>query len=280
MRIHAIQTGSVAIKTRQMRGEGHGLRRNLAVFSDPVWTDPLPIYAWLIEHPEGLIVVDTGETSRTAEPGYFPSWHPYFRRAVRSYVAPEEEIGPKLRAMGFDPSDVRWVVMTHLHTDHAGGLGHFPKSEILVSRSEFGAAGGALGKLRGYLPQHWPGWLSPRFVDFSDGPLGPFPTSQRLTKAGDVVLLPTPGHSPGHLSVAVMESEQTVLFAGDLSYTERLMLDQAVDGVSPNERLARESLQRMHALATSRPLIYLPSHDPHSPHRLHSRTPAYPAAAR
>jgi hypothetical protein len=43
----------------------------------------VPILAWVIEHPEGIIVVDTGETARTAEPGYLPSWHPYYRFAVR-----------------------------------------------------------------------------------------------------------------------------------------------------------------------------------------------------
>lgn len=51
---------------------------------DRRWTDPLPIYAWLIEHPEGLIVVDTGETAEVNDPGYFPRWHPYFRLDSRS----------------------------------------------------------------------------------------------------------------------------------------------------------------------------------------------------
>lgn len=249
MRIHAIQTGTVAVKKSQIQAKGHGLARNIAVFTDPDWTEPLPIFAWLIEHPEGLILVDTGETSRTAQRGYFPSWHPYFRIAVRSQVEPDDEVGPKIQALGFMPSDVRWVVMTHLHTDHAGGLGHFPKSEILVSRSEFSAASGTLGKLRGYLPQHWPSWFSPRLVDIPADAFGPFPESLPLTNEGDVVLVSTPGHSAGHMSVAVVETEQTILLAGDLSYTEQLMLDLSVDGVSPNESKAFNSLQRMRELA-------------------------------
>ena len=61
MTIHAIQTGSVRIKRSQVRGRGHGLRRRLAVFADPQWTDWLPTYAWMIDHPEGIIVVDTGQ---------------------------------------------------------------------------------------------------------------------------------------------------------------------------------------------------------------------------
>ncbi len=75
MKIHALQTGTVAIKERQRRGVGHGTRRRVNTLLDRVWTEPLPIYAWAIEHPEGLIVVDTGETARALEPAYFTRWH-------------------------------------------------------------------------------------------------------------------------------------------------------------------------------------------------------------
>ena len=65
MKIHAIQTGTVAIKTRQRSGKGEGFGRLVNTLLDPEWTPMLPIYAWVIEHPEGVIVVDTGETART-----------------------------------------------------------------------------------------------------------------------------------------------------------------------------------------------------------------------
>src|SRR5574340_510062 len=150
MRIHAIQTGTVAIKERQRHGVGHGLRRRLNTLVDKAWTEPLPIYAWVIEHSEGLIVVDTGETARASEPGYFPRWHPYYRFGVRTWVKPEEEIGPQLEALGMKAIDVRWVVLTHMHTDHAGGLHHFPKVEILVSRTEYKLTSGLGGRINGY----------------------------------------------------------------------------------------------------------------------------------
>ncbi len=86
MRIHTMQTGTVAIKQRQRQGVGLGTRRRLNTLFDSAWTEPLPIYVWVIEHPEGIIVVDTGETARAAEPGYFPWWHPYYRFNVREWV--------------------------------------------------------------------------------------------------------------------------------------------------------------------------------------------------
>lgn len=268
MKIHAIQTGTVQIKAAQRQSKGGVLHTIL----DRDWTEPLPIYAWAIEHPEGVILVDTGETGRTAEPGYLPWWHPYFRLAVREWVSPEEEVGPQLRKVGISPADVRWVVMTHLHTDHAGGLHHFPKAEILLSAQEYRAASGLMGRVRGYLPHRWPAWLQPTFATFGDGPLGAFAASQRLTRAGDVILVATPGHSPGHLSVILQEEGgPDLFFAGDTSYTEALMLAQIVDGVAPDPVAARDTLARIRHQSGARPTVYLPSHDPQSAERLRLR---------
>ena len=82
----------------------------------------LPILCWAIEHPDGLVVVDTGESSAATPPW----WDVFGRTCVRFAVAPEDEAGPRMRALGLDPGAARWVVMTHMHGDHAGGLEHFP----------------------------------------------------------------------------------------------------------------------------------------------------------
>jgi len=271
MKVHAIQTGTVAVKSRQREAKGRGAGRLASTLIDRTWTQALPIFAWLIEHPEGLIVVDTGETARVADPGYFPWWQPYFKLGVREWVAAEEEIGPKIRALGFSPDDVRWVIMTHLHTDHAGGLSHFPKSEILVYRPEFENASGLMGKARGFLPHRWPEGFAPRLFALEPEPFGPFPHSLRLTGAGDVRIVATHGHTRGHVSVVLEEGPQSVFFAGDTSYTQALMVDQAIDGVAPDERAARETLRRIRELGRERPLVYLPSHDPAAATRLDAR---------
>jgi glyoxylase-like metal-dependent hydrolase (beta-lactamase superfamily II) len=270
-KVHSIQTGTVAVKARQQQGIGHGQARLARTLIGRNWTEPLPILAWLIEHPEGLIVVDTGETAHVAGPGYFPWWQPYFKLGVREWVAADHEIGPRIRALGLFPEDVRWVIMTHLHTDHAGGLGHFPDSEILVHRPEFENASGLRGKARGFLPHRWPHWFSPHLFDLEAEAFGPFPQSLRVTEAGDVRIVATHGHTRGHVSVVLDEGPRLVLFAGDSSYTETLMINGAIDGVAPDEPAARETLRRIRELARERPVVYLPTHDPESADRLEAR---------
>ena len=269
MRIHTIQTGTVAVKKSQQQGSrGDGPIRLLNTMLDPTWTEPLPILAWVIEHPEGVIVIDTGETARTAERGYLPWWHPYFKLGMKAFVRPEQEIGPQLRDLGIPPEEVRWLIMTHLHTDHAGGLYHFPRSEILVSRVEYDQAAGFSGQLRGYLSNHWPDWFAPRLIDFRTQAVRNFPKSYTVTRAGDVQLIPTPGHTAGHLSVILRAGERSYMFAGDASYTQQGLIDQIVDGVSLNRQLARQTLARLRDYVEVIPTIYLPSHDPDSADRL------------
>ena len=80
----------------------------------------MPIYAWAVEHRDGVIVVDTVQGAQLLETG--KSLRPYIPTKVAFRIDREEEIGPQLRAFGSGPRDVKRVVLTHLHMDHDGGL--------------------------------------------------------------------------------------------------------------------------------------------------------------
>jgi glyoxylase-like metal-dependent hydrolase (beta-lactamase superfamily II) len=208
MKIHCLTTGAVRPKAGR-----RGLRRYLL----PRWDEhTLPVNLFVVVHPRGVCLFDSGQTWRATEPGYLPQWHPFLRLA-RFELTREDEAAAQLRRLGIQPEQVRWLVLSHMHTDHVGGVSAFADAEILVSRVEWGIARGLPGRIRGYLPQHWPPGLSPALVDFNGPPLGPFPASYDLTGDGALTLVPTPGHTRGHLSMVVQTQAGRFLCCGDVA---------------------------------------------------------------
>ncbi len=207
MEVERFSTGRVRPK-RASRGP----RRYLPGGWSP---DTLPVNVFLVHHPAGLCLFDTGQTARAATPGYHPRWHPFLRLA-RFELAPEDEIGAQLRRRGVDPESVRWVVLSHLHTDHVGGVGAFPGAEVIVSRVEWERARGLAGRLRGYVPQHWPAG-EPVLVDLAGPAVGPFPGSFDLSGDGRLLLLAAPGHTPGHLALLACDGAGGFFLGGDLA---------------------------------------------------------------
>ena len=272
MNVHAISTGTVKITRNWQIGRGPDSLRLLYALLDTRFTDWLPIYAWVIEHPEGLILIDTGIPQNANAFTLRPPFMPLVRRAAHFKIeSVQEEVGPKLQQLGFAAKDVRWVIQTHLHQDHDGGLQYFPKAQILIGRDEWNAAQGLKGQLAGYLNWRWPGWLTPTLVDFAPDPDGIFRGRYTLTRAGDVHLVSTPGHSHGHLSVMLEESDSLIFFAGDTAYRQDLLVAGKVDGVAPDPAAERDSHRRILRLAAQRAIVYLPTHDPASATRLAER---------
>ena len=82
-----------------------------------------------------------------------------------------------------------------------------------------------------------------------------------MTADEEIVVIPTPGHTPGHVSVLVRGSSPSILLAGDTSYSLDLLLQGKVDGVSPDPAITRKTLSQIRELARQEPLVYLPTHD-------------------
>ncbi len=74
--VSILETGTIRIRPshRTQTANRPILFRRLRVLTDRGWTEPLPINTHLIEHPEGLILFDSGESPRASHPGYFPKW--------------------------------------------------------------------------------------------------------------------------------------------------------------------------------------------------------------
>ncbi|MBA2523147.1 MAG: N-acyl homoserine lactonase family protein [Solirubrobacterales bacterium] len=273
MKITPIQTGQVQIKSRHVEARRDARpARILDVLVDREWSPRLPIYCFAIEHPEGLIVVDTGESSHANDPGYQPRWHLFAQKSERRWVEPKEEIAPQMRNLGLDPGAVRWLVMTHMHGDHAGGLEHFKGADVLMSAREAAMAFSRTGPLNGYFNSHYPSWLTPQRLAFDRDPWEGFDASFSLTEDAKIRLVPTPGHTLGHLSVVVEQPDHLVLITADACYSEAALLAGTVDGVAQDEKAHRRSTALLRELCVQHPVVVVPSHDPDGPRRLAETT--------
>ncbi len=267
LKVHAIPTGSVAVK-RSHRGPGIGIVQILADFR---WTEYLPIYTWVIEHPEGILLIDTGENARAGGPDYFacdPQMGFVYHKILRLQVAPQQEIIPQLQSIGIQAEDVRWVVQTHLHLDHMDGLSGFPKSEILISQTEYQHPSGAVMCLL-------PNWLKPHLLAFKAQNDPIFGSSYPLTKAGDIRIVPTPGHTYGHQSVILQTASVDFIFAGDTSFSDKQLLQGKIAGISADKSAARQTYANILRYCSEKPTVYLPSHDVASGKRMEERQVLY-----
>lgn len=250
MQIHALSTGTVQIKTAMARGRSP--LRIAQTLLDRDYTGELPIHAWLIEHPEGPILVDTGELATSRD---LP--------IARFSISREQEIDKQLESLGVTPGDLRRVVLTHLHGDHINGLRRLPEVEVLAS-DEALARGGSRK-----LARHG---TRPRNLSLTAEPFGAFARSAPITADGSVLAVPVPGHARGQIAVVVVEDDCHVMLAGDSAYTDQQLLDLHPDGVSISARLAIGSMGTIIDHARRHPTVFLPSHDPQSAARLQART--------
>lgn len=261
--------------------------RVLTILRDKEWTVQLPFLTFLVEHPEGRFLFDTGELSpasamtaagkhKRAE-RFIRRIHPFLRRGLDIDVLPADEIGAQLAAMGVDPArDLAGVIVSHLHHDHADGLSQVAGPPVLVSRENYEVSRGLRGLGHGAMPHRWPAGLDADLVDLVSGD-GPFPASHPLTSDGRLELVSTPGHMAGHMSMIVRGDDATYLLTGDATYSQEALVAGRVDRMAEDADAAGKTLHAMDAFARAESAVVLPSHDADSIRRCAERE-AYPGA--
>jgi glyoxylase-like metal-dependent hydrolase (beta-lactamase superfamily II) len=232
----------------------------------------LPIFTFLISHPEGNILFDTGMSPSCNDPGYFPFWAPGIKIMSQIHIQPNEGIGSQLRAKGVEPSSLKAVVVSHVHHDHSGGLSDLEGAPVFMNKEHWEAFKNPIkSTIQGAAPSHWPKDFKPELLEAKGGPIGPFERSYPITSDGNVVAVDTPGHMPGHVSLVVFGEDATYFLTGDATYNLELLDREEVDGVSDDMLKAAETLRKIKQLARERPLIVLPSHDTKSKERLEGK---------
>lgn len=266
--VSILSTGSVQIRPQHVRGTGSPLFWWL--FTSRRWTVPRPINVYVIEHRDGLVLFDTGQdrTSIT-DPNYFPKGVAglLYSRLAKFAIGEEQTLTAQLRGLGYDPRDVTTAVLSHLHQDHIGGIAELPNAEILVSVDDWAQISHRGAEFDGVLREHidLPGvnftQIEPAPV--TDAAIAPFTAAHDIFGDGSLLLLPTPGHTPGSLSMLVRaDGLRPLLLVGDLTYDVNLLAGEHVPGVGRRSELVATT-RKVNALKQLHPgMLVLAAHDP------------------
>jgi glyoxylase-like metal-dependent hydrolase (beta-lactamase superfamily II) len=225
----------------------------------------LPVPAFLIEHPGvGAVLVDTGlhpvcATDAGANMGRVG------RLLYHVRMEHDQALRFELPARGVQPGEVRVVIMTHLHIDHASAVSEFPRATFVVDRREWAAASKDEAR-HGYHTRQFDHAFDWRTVDFAAEPVesfAGFAQSLDLFGDGSVRLVSTPGHTPGHLSVVLRTAHCELLLVGDAAYTERELNGHAKPLVMADGHLHDRSLKEIRRYIQQTPdAVVIPGHDP------------------
>jgi len=277
--VRVISTGSGEQHTEHRRGSR--LPRILWVLTSRSWIKA-PIYCFAIEHRDGLVLFDTGiDPAIVTDPNYISSAVGRFllHRIFRFDIGPEDALDRKLAGLGLAAADVRKAVISHLHFDHIGGIAQIPQADLLVSKAEWRLLSGPHPEREWILREHvelaGARWRQVEFAPTDDPVLAPFDGSYDVMGDGSMTLLPTPGHTPGSMSMLVRSAGMApLLLVGDLTYQIDLLMRDQVPGTGDAAQL-RSSYSRVRALKEHLPdLVILAAHDPAAADALRAAVPA------
>lgn len=265
--VHGITLGEVQVRPKNI--EGTGTPMLWWTLTARTWSPWLPVLAFVIEHERGLVLFDTGQspdslTDKAYYPGGMLGW--VYRRQARFRVPAEQTLPAQLAALGFTPDDITHVALSHLHQDHAGNLAPFAGTPVLAAPAELALLEQKAPEMHGVLAARIPPpgvTLTP--LPFTSDPLPGFPESHDLFGDGTLVLIPTPGHSPGSMSLLIRRPDAApLLLVGDVTYDPTLLQRGIVPDVG-DRRVQLETASRIATLQQHLPTLrILAAHDPHA----------------
>lgn len=202
----------------------------------------IPVSAYLIEHPKGLVLVDAGwhTNVREGKKAIIKQNGHLIYKASKPILPEGQSINEQLDSLGFSPGDIDYVVITHLDIDHADGLELVKNAKnILVSNEEWKAA----NKPNPRYNSNWWKEVNIKPFHFQDSGIGPQNRSYDLFDDGTLLLVSTPGHSKGLTSVLVRNKGKSVLLCSDVGYAKKSWEEMILPGMTTNKQEALASLK-------------------------------------
>jgi glyoxylase-like metal-dependent hydrolase (beta-lactamase superfamily II) len=210
----------------------------------------VPVPAYLIDHPKGKALFDTGlNVALRQDAGRLlgaraKDWEIDFPASA--------DIASRLKAIGVDPADIRYLINSHLHFDHCGGNALIPNAVVVVQRREWKAAQNEMARAANvYNP-----------LDFDHGhEVMQIEGEHDLFGDGSAVLFPTYGHTPGHQSLRLKLESGEIVLAADCCYLKQTLDAMRLPPFAYKRELMIETLTRLRAMRDGGARIFY-GHDP------------------
>lgn len=251
IKIHIFHTGMVRTSPYLPYGNGCGLIKASGITTPKskwIW---MPVSTYLIEHPKGLILVDTGWDRSMSPNGAYDkkaqisSLGSFILYNInQGFVESGASVDEQLNAMGIKPSDLDYVLLTHLDCDHANGLPLVKDAKhILVSNDEINMLKKQSPIIKIRFQDKW--WRNTKIEGFDYNDVeGPFGKAYDLFGDGSIKMINIPGHSDGLCAVKIKNSDgKYVLLFSDGGYGEKSWRDLITSGISMDRKKQFKSLE-------------------------------------
>ena len=252
IKIHVLRTGEVRVSPYlPFGGDDCSIIKASGVTTPKskwIW---LPVFSFLIEHPKGKILFDTGWHREMSPEGVFDK-----KAQIRSLgsfllyqinqgrIAPCEAINEPLERLGIKSSELDYVLISHLDCDHANGLKQVAEAKhILVSKAEMEGTTRKNFQIRIRFQRRWWDGVDLQTFDWN-GTEGPVGRSYDVLGDGSLVMVNIPGYSEGLCALKIKNDEgRYVLLFADGGYATKSWRDMITSGITLDKKLQRESLQ-------------------------------------
>src|SRR5262245_4775331 len=252
MRLYAFSSGALTVP------------KSLLQAGAPATATPVPVGFYVVRHPKGNVLFDTGNNDKIiTDPAYWGA----FIQGLNPVRTPDVAIDTQLGKIGLKPDDIKYVVVGHMHLDHGGNIGKFPKSTLVVQKDEvrnaFWPEPGTAGP---YIPGDFMMLRNqPGEVLATKWPMIQLSGDLDLFNDGSVVVTRFVGHTPGSQMVLVrLPRTGTVILTSDNVY----MADSVAKNLLPDISLAYDPAGILNAYAWIREMQarenaqFMTAHDP------------------